>query len=173
MKKNQDMIREMIKWIIINNEGGYSNHPSDYGGETIYGISRKYHPNWLGWKYLNNPTKALELAIDFYIQNYFPVVSPFLNTHPASTFFLLDYYINAGNYALYHLYEILGVKNFTDALNKVKQISDKDLLFKLYKRRELFYKRIIQNDKTQVVFLKGWLNRNERTYKKAQEYLKK
>lgn len=31
-------------------EGGYVNDPADRGGETYKGISRKYHPEWPGWK---------------------------------------------------------------------------------------------------------------------------
>ena len=34
-------------------EGGWSDHPLDRGGETIFGISRKYHPTWDGWKLLD------------------------------------------------------------------------------------------------------------------------
>jgi len=30
-------------------EGGYVNNSSDHGGETIYGIARKFWPNWPGW----------------------------------------------------------------------------------------------------------------------------
>lgn len=29
---------------VIGEEGGYVNHPSDPGGETKYGIAKKYHP---------------------------------------------------------------------------------------------------------------------------------
>lgn len=32
------------------NEGTYSNHSADRGGETYKGIARKFHANWLGWK---------------------------------------------------------------------------------------------------------------------------
>lgn len=32
------------------NEGGYSNVSTDTGGETYAGISRKFWPNWAGWK---------------------------------------------------------------------------------------------------------------------------
>lgn len=31
-------------------EGGYSNNPNDYGGETYKGISRVYWPAWTGWE---------------------------------------------------------------------------------------------------------------------------
>ena len=30
-------------------EGFYSDHPNDSGGETIFGIARKFHPTWSGW----------------------------------------------------------------------------------------------------------------------------
>lgn len=34
-------------------EGGYSNDPNDFGKETIFGISRVYHPGWEGWNRVN------------------------------------------------------------------------------------------------------------------------
>lgn len=33
----------------MGNEGGYSNHAADKGGETYKGIARKIHPTWDGW----------------------------------------------------------------------------------------------------------------------------
>ena len=38
----------------MKHEGGYSNDPVDFGGETYKGISRKYHPGWLGWKIVDS-----------------------------------------------------------------------------------------------------------------------
>jgi len=35
------------------NEGGYANDPADRGGETWKGIARKFHPNWPGWKIID------------------------------------------------------------------------------------------------------------------------
>lgn len=34
-------------------EGGYSNDPYDPGQETYKGISRKFHPDWAGWKIID------------------------------------------------------------------------------------------------------------------------
>lgn len=37
----------------MGHEGKYSNDPEDAGGETYRGISRVYHPNWLGWRLID------------------------------------------------------------------------------------------------------------------------
>lgn len=34
-------------------EGVYSNDPDDPGGETVFGIARKHHPKWPGWKWVD------------------------------------------------------------------------------------------------------------------------
>lgn len=47
-------------------EGGLVNHPSDPGGLTYKGVTKRDHPNWDGWQYIvngiiTNPA-ALEIA---------------------------------------------------------------------------------------------------------------
>jgi lysozyme family protein len=42
----------------IQYEGGYDNDPDDFGGETIYGISRKYNPTWKGWELIDATKKT-------------------------------------------------------------------------------------------------------------------
>jgi lysozyme family protein len=34
-------------------EGGYVNDPVDRGGETHRGVARKFHPDWSGWKIID------------------------------------------------------------------------------------------------------------------------
>lgn len=57
--------------LIIVAEGGYVNDPKDSGGETILGVSRKAHPNWTGWKYVdiykergNGPKEITRISTD-------------------------------------------------------------------------------------------------------------
>lgn len=38
-------------------EGGYVNDPDDRGGETYGGVARNSHPNWAGWKYVDQLKK--------------------------------------------------------------------------------------------------------------------
>lgn len=64
-------------------EGKYINDPKDAGGETMYGITRKFHPEWMGWHFINevrgqvnwiqkieSDPKIRQLAIDFYKPKY-------------------------------------------------------------------------------------------------------
>lgn len=39
---------------VINHEGPYVNHEADRGGETFYGIARRYHSDWPGWPILDS-----------------------------------------------------------------------------------------------------------------------
>ncbi len=36
--------------VIAAHEGGYVNDVNDRGGETYKGISRRFHPDWIGWR---------------------------------------------------------------------------------------------------------------------------
>lgn len=47
---------------LIGLEGGYANDPDDPGGETIFGISRRAHPDWEGWGDVD-ACKKMELPI--------------------------------------------------------------------------------------------------------------
>jgi lysozyme family protein len=56
-------------------EGGYSNNPSDNGGETFKGIARKFNPSWEGWKIIDNLKKDTKnfpknLDADSSLQSY-------------------------------------------------------------------------------------------------------
>lgn len=76
---------------MIGHEGGYSNHPSDRGGETWRGISRKHWPKWAGWKIVDSLKEEGDtvedidavlklnadlpnLEIEFYKENFWDVV---------------------------------------------------------------------------------------------------
>lgn len=77
------MTRQFEKAYItaIRNEGGYANNPLDRGGETYCGISRRFHPNWSGWKHIDarkksRPIKSNELLpelADLVLQFYYDV----------------------------------------------------------------------------------------------------
>ena len=46
---------------VLNWEGAYDNDPEDSGGETCYGITRKFEPSWDGWAIVDD-LKAAHVA---------------------------------------------------------------------------------------------------------------
>lgn len=55
--------------IVLREEGGYVNDPSDPGGETIYGISRRSHPE--AW---SDGRPTVEQAKQIYLEKYWDPV---------------------------------------------------------------------------------------------------
>ena len=41
----------------LAHEGGYLHDPDDAGGETFRGVSRRYNPNWIGWRQIDRHKK--------------------------------------------------------------------------------------------------------------------
>lgn len=128
---NDDVILDFI----IKREGGYINHPSDPGGETKYGISKRAYPT----EDIKNMT--VERAKFIYKRDYMDKAST-----PDMSFgqkaFVTDTAINMG----------VGVakKMFGDSNGDIEQ------LFALRKAR---YDKIIQANPKLEVFRKGWMNR--------------
>lgn len=76
----------------MNIEKGYVNVSTDRGGETLFGISRKFNPSWEAWNkvdilkakypkdlknFLNTDTELYLLARAYYQKNYFS--SPYID----------------------------------------------------------------------------------------------
>lgn len=151
-------------------EGGYVNNPKDRGGETYFGVSRKYHPNWKGWaivdKYKplkhNQKIDSLELRSEvkvFYYHNFWqPIQGDFIEKQHIADI-IYDWHVNSGKSGLKSLQKAIGVK--ADGIigsNTLKAINNTSLCT-ILEARESFYKSIVKKDPTQEVFLQGWLNR--------------
>jgi lysozyme family protein len=55
---------EKVYALTMQAEGGYANHPKDKGGEACKGISRKHHPNWIGWKTIDAVKQTYPAKLD-------------------------------------------------------------------------------------------------------------
>lgn len=52
-----------------------TNHVADGGKQTYAGVSRKYNPNWTGWKYIDaGATPPLDLVRAFYRDKYWTMI---------------------------------------------------------------------------------------------------
>ncbi len=62
--KGEDSLYDQAFDFLMENEGGYVNHPLDPGGETKYGICKKYNPD------IDIKNITLDFAKDFYYRKY-------------------------------------------------------------------------------------------------------
>lgn len=103
------------------NEGGYANVKNDTGGETYAGISRKWFPNWSGWKIVDarKPLKqgqvldisALHALVRaFYKMNFWDPISGDDIEDQLTAERLYDFGVNAGApRSVMQIQEILGI----------------------------------------------------------------
>jgi len=120
--------------LVLENEGWYEDDPKLIDGETILGIKREAHPDWPGWKlidelkekvskeelkdqefikdnYKDYYNKIIELAIDFYKKNYWDKF--YGDKLPGIIpYQLFNFAINAGNYKF-------AIKKLQQALNYI------------------------------------------------------
>lgn len=105
-------------------EAGYVNDPDDKGGETIFGISRRFHPSWHGWAQVDAlkgtagfPGTAERSAMlrgaaqDFYEALYWdPVGGPHLPQRVAEELLDQGVHMSTGR-AVEHLQRALNIMN--------------------------------------------------------------
>jgi lysozyme family protein len=160
-----------------NIEGNYVNHKDDKGRETYAGISRRLHPNWYGWKYIDQAK---------------PLVRH--DSVPAAEIWALDFYLNLwikGGFEKIEDRELaLNLFDFTihssprtvnTKVNRVlakfgcnpvqmggewvnddfNRVPSREFVLLLKIERIKLFNYLVTKDKSQLVFYRGWLNRLE------------
>jgi lysozyme family protein len=162
---------------LMQSEGGYSNDPTDAGGETNLGVTKKA---WAA--YLGRPIKDGEMAALTP-----PVVKPFYKSEywdkirgdelPYGLDYLaFDFAVNAGvRQASLFLQRGVGAKADgvigKETLSRIAQANARLLILGFTNQKELFYRDIVQRLPSQEKFLKGWLVRASTTEAKAMTML--
>jgi lysozyme family protein len=160
--------------MIIRNEGGFVNHPNDRGGPTNMGITQHTLE-----KYLNRPVTITEMrnleyetAYEIYERDY--ITGPRIDTLPLSVqpivadssvlygpkraIKFLQNIVNAAGFSLITVDGVLGPntrKHVTLAYNEMGPF----FINAYVEERIMFCERIVANNPSQSVFLKGWINR--------------
>jgi len=169
-----------ISKIIFENEGIYINDPDDPGKETFVGISRKYHPNWPGWKYVDELkeediideideeyikySELYNLILDFYFIEYWKKLHLDIIDFNLALL-LFDSAINLGKKtAVKLLQRILSVKDDgiigMQTLNAIKNFESIELLKEKYKLKRIeYYTNLCYKNKKLKKYLLGWVNR--------------
>jgi hypothetical protein len=130
-----DIVNFTLRW-----EGGYSNNPNDPGGETNFGISKRYHPD----EDIKNMTR--ERAIEIYHNDYWLKYRCDKDTHP-NNMVIFEISVNPGAYLLYRI---------------PPGFDWKDLIIWRLDR----YSDLVCADPRKLQFLQGWNNRTVELYSK-------
>lgn len=166
---------------LIKYEGYYVNDPNDYGGETYKGISRKFNPKWLGWKYIDaikrktyvHPNEQFGGMIDFYAQDYYLdiwVKEGFdqLKSQQVANYFL-DFRIHSNCLGILITRKVL--LSMGEKIDTTKYVVDQEMIDALNRvdpnkfinalklKRIQLYNTIVWRDTTQKVFYKTWITR--------------
>lgn len=139
---------------IIGVEGGYVNDPADPGGETIYGITRRDHPQ--AWA---NGRPSIEQAKAIYKANYWDAVKADQLPWPLALF-MFDAAVNQGvGTAIKTLQKTLGTVQDgilgNNTLAAVKKSEPVELCAMFMADRALRYTGTRNFDR----FGRGWLKR--------------
>lgn len=165
---------------LLKQEGYYVNHQDDRGKETYGGISRKYNPNWWGWRFIDEQKKKNgEIKrytrfpeLDFWVQDYYLDIwvkeEFYLLRDQQTANYVLDFRINGtigARLIRKTLVELghsdLSISNKIDSttINAINSTDKELFLLSLKTRRIKFYKSIVARDSTQQQFLSHWLAR--------------
>lgn len=165
-------------------EGGYTNNPTDKGGETYQGISRRFFPSWSGWPIVDkikdqakpNWSQLDLLVKEFYRQEFWKKVSGDSITSQAIANELFDTAVNMSQKtAVLFLQQSLNVLNkrgslYPDltedgvvgvgTLKAVSVIVDRkeedELLLWMNNRQGNHYYESMRKDPSQETFARGW-----------------
>lgn len=152
---------------MIVNEGGYVLHTvkDDRGGMTYAGIARAFHPNWPGWRVIDQgETPPADLVRQFYRSNFWHPLRLDEVEHQDVAGNIFDFGVNAGLGTAAKLAQLvagttpdgkIGRKTI-EALNAI----DPDLFVARYALAKIArYRDIVAKNRTQQKFLLGWINR--------------
>jgi lysozyme family protein len=173
---------------VLGNEGPYSDHPADRGGETFYGIARRYHQGWEGWPILDSYSldqkkqlsldddlELAELVTEFYHACFWQPLHLCAIDSARLCCELFDSGVNVGTARVGRwLQESINLLSDNTALicdGVIGQVtlgaldivrrrySDEPLLKLLNLKQGQHYINLCEHDPAQKVFLRGWLGR--------------
>ncbi len=171
----EQRVHKMIGEVIAR-EGGYVNHPADRGGATNYGITQAAYSDYLGRRASVEDIRAItpEIATEIYYTRYYlqpridalpleiqPIMLDMCVHHGAKkAILILQRVINLAEVAVVKEDGICGIAT-QQAAQKAQAAMGSFLLNALVDERLSFFHRIVGNNPSQMVFLRGWEKRAE------------
>ena len=159
---------ESVVKMVLEHEGGYVNHPSDPGGETKYGISKRAYPD------VNIAELTEDDAADLYKRDYWDRIKG--DDLPAGVAcVVMDYAVNSGiSRASKALQSVCGISNGDGIIGPaslhavwttVRNDGEESVVNAVTEQRQGFIRALSIYD----TFGKGWERRIEETRAKGME----
>lgn len=146
-------------------EGGFSSNPADHGGDTMEGITQDTYNSYR--KSLSLPPKSVEQITDYEVSDIYTEMY-WQPAHCADLPLKLsvvhfDWCVNHGvTGAIKTLQAAVGVTPdgvYGPLTAQACNADDEDIISAYDTLRRVRYHSIVENDATQMQFLKGWLAR--------------
>ena len=165
MKDNFDECLKML----LHHEGGYVNHPSDPGGETNLGVTKKVYQEWGGTKDMKDLT--VEDVAPIYKKNYWDRCKCD-DLESGVDWVVFDWAVNSGTgRSAKAIQKICGATQDgaigPKTLALIGTQNTQYVIEEFGKIRQDFYESL----KTFDSFGKGWTRRNKETTEKALEMI--
>jgi lysozyme family protein len=162
---------------LLDEEGGWSNHKSDRGGATMYGVTQGTYDGWRKKK--KRPQQSVrniskDEARELYKSEYWDASSCDRLPWPVS-YLVFDAAVNSGpSRAVTWCQTGLGVKPDgkvgPNTLAVAQRVVDEGIgsaLLAIVDARVVFLSRLVQRDQSQTAFLLGWWRRTLRVLSRA------
>lgn len=148
-------------------EGVDTNHPSDRGGKTRYGITRLTLARYNGFTRSNLFLDEITIrdAVDIYHELFW--LFPKIGTLSSASSFMFDWHVNSGTFAIRSMQRWLKVKPdgiigpvTAKKIDDLIRVHGSDFVIRaLAIRRMRLLCRLVRRDPTQAAFIEGWWNR--------------
>lgn len=141
-----------------------TNHKKDRGGLTYAGISRKYHPKWKGWNWIDgDDTPPIQMVRDFYFEKYwFPIKGDQIKDQKVAEV-LFSQFVNMGEVGIKLAQGVIGViqdgKIGPKTLAALNDFDSDRFLDKYALAMIARYWSIGMKDKSQRTWWPGWFSR--------------
>lgn len=166
--------KEVIVRVIDKHEGrGLSDHQADRGGMTYRGISRRWYPRWAGWEVIDNDdhfnSNLDEMVIQFYKTYYWDVLQLDDIYDPFVQEVLFGFGINVGHKTCAKKVQRIVGTSIDGIMGPITISAVNSMEYAKFIPHFLLeimdlYHHIVTKDRTQRVFIIGWLGRVISTY---------
>ena len=149
--------------LVLQDEGGYVDDPSDSGGETKYGISKKAYPN------LDIPSLTIKKAKEIYFNDYW-VRSKAEMLPEEIRYIHFDTAINMGLGRAARLLQRAAQVDDDGVIGSVTLEAAKKITLDSYAVERLYYYcQIVRGNPSQARSIGGWSNRVKEIIKRTKE----